>query len=123
MADAAPTTFDYRDRTLDINGRRVFLREAVPNTPAAETLVLLHGWVGTSSWMFRHMMPELGGRYHTIAPDLPGFGRSRTMAELPSIDAYVDFLSRLVDAPGLHPPPPVCVFLGGGIRPAFFPPY
>ncbi|MEE8370353.1 MAG: alpha/beta fold hydrolase, partial [Dehalococcoidia bacterium] len=94
MADAAPTTIVYRDRTLDISGRRVFVREAIPHTATTEALVLLHGWVGTSSWMFRRMMPELGARYHTIAPDLPGFGGSRTMAELPSIDAYVDFLSR-----------------------------
>ena len=97
MATVAPRTFAYRGRTLDIDGRRVFLREAVPHTSAPEALVLLHGWVGTSSWMFRHMMPELGARYHTIAPDLPGFGRSRTLAEIPSIGAYADFLGRLAD--------------------------
>ena len=119
MTISEGSSFAYRDRTLDINGRRVFFREAVPNTPAAETLVLLHGWVGTSSWMFRHMMPELGGRYHTIAPDLPGFGRSRTMAELPSIDAYVDFLSRLVDALGLDRLHLVGVSVGGTIALAF----
>ena len=119
MADAAPTTFASRDRTLDINGRRVFLREAVPQTAAAETLVLLHGWVGTSSWMFYRMMPELGARYHTIAPDLPGFGRSRTMAELPSIDTYVDFLSRLVDALDLDRIKLVGVSVGGTIALAF----
>ena len=97
MTISAPS-IAYRDRTLDLDGRRVFLREAVPSTPTPETLVLLHGWIGTSSWMFRHMMSELGARYHTIAPDLPGFGSSRTMAEVPSVDAYADFLYRLADA-------------------------
>ena len=98
MAKPAPSTFAYRGRTLDLGGRRAFFREAVPAAGGAEALVLLHGWVGTSSWMFRHIMPELGARYHTIAPDLPGFGRSRTLAEVPSIDAYTDFVRRLVDA-------------------------
>ncbi len=97
MAISTPSTFAYRGRTLDLDGRRVFLREAIPSSPTPETLVLLHGWVGTSSWMFRHMMPELGARYHTIVPDLPGFGRSRTLADVPSIDAYAEFLHRLVD--------------------------
>jgi 3-oxoadipate enol-lactonase/4-carboxymuconolactone decarboxylase len=98
MAIATPRTFAYRGRTLELDGRQVFLREAIPHAPAPEALVLLHGWVGTSSWMFRHVMPELGARYHVIAPDLPGFGRSRTLAEVPSIDAFADFLRRLVDA-------------------------
>ena len=98
MATSAPSTFAYRGRTLDIDGRRVFLREATPHTATTQALILLHGWVGTSSWMFRHLMPELGARYHTIAPDLPGFGRTRTLAEIPSIDAYAEFVGRLADA-------------------------
>jgi pimeloyl-ACP methyl ester carboxylesterase len=97
MATSTPSAFSYRGRTLDIGGRRVFVREAVPSSPTGEALILLHGWVGTSSWMFGHMMPELGPRYHTVAPDLPGFGRSRVLAEIPSIDAYADFVGRLVD--------------------------
>lgn len=98
MATTAPARFAYRGRELDIGGRRAFVREAVPGAPATEALILLHGWVGTSSWMFRHVMPELGSRYHVIAPDLPGFGRSRTLADVPSIDAYADFVYSLADA-------------------------
>lgn len=119
MAISTPSTFTYRGRTLDLDGRRVFLREAIPSTPTPETLVLLHGWVGTSSWMFRHMMPELGARYHTIAPDLPGFGRSRTLAEIPSIDAYADFLYRLADALEIDRFHLVGVSVGGTIALAF----
>ncbi|KKL69733.1 hypothetical protein LCGC14_2111960 [marine sediment metagenome] len=119
MAISTPSTFAYRGRTLDLDGRRVFLREAIPSTPTPETLVLLHGWVGTSSWMFRHMMPELGARYHTIAPDLPGFGRSRTLADIPSIDAYADFLHRLADALEIDRFHLVGVSVGGTIALAF----
>ncbi len=119
MAISTPSTFAYRCRTLDLDGRRVFLREAIPSTPAPETLLLLHGWVGTSSWMFRHMMPELGARYHTIVPDLPGFGRSRTLADIPSIDAYAEFLHRLADALEIDRFHLVGVSVGGTIALAF----
>src|SRR5215468_2999845 len=37
------------------------------------TLVLLHG-ATTAAWMWRPQLPLLGERYHTFAPDLPGFG-------------------------------------------------
>ncbi len=119
MAISTPSTFAYSGRTLDLDGRRVFLREAIPSTPEPETLVLLHGWVGTSSWMFRHIMPELGARYHTIAPDLPGFGRSRTLSEIPSIDAYAEFLGRLADTLEIDRFHLVAVSVGGTIALAF----
>jgi pimeloyl-ACP methyl ester carboxylesterase len=38
-------------------------------------VVLLHGFP-TSSFMFRHLIPLLAGRYHVIAPDHLGFGLS-----------------------------------------------
>jgi pimeloyl-ACP methyl ester carboxylesterase len=98
MAMTAPRTFAYSGRTLELDGREVFYREAAPSVAQAEPLLLLHGWVGTSSWMFRHILPQVGSRYRTIAPDLPGFGRSRTLADVPSIDAYTEFLRRFADA-------------------------
>jgi 2-hydroxy-6-oxonona-2,4-dienedioate hydrolase len=119
MATSAPGRFAYRGRELDIGGRRVFVREAVPGAPATEALILLHGWVGTSSWMFRHVMPELGSRYHVIAPDLPGFGRSRTLADVPSIDAYADFVCALADALEVDRFHLVGVSVGGTIAMAF----
>jgi len=55
------------------NGNRIFYREAGPET--APTILLLHGFP-TSSHMFRNLIPALAGRYHVVAPDLPGFGFS-----------------------------------------------
>ena len=49
----------------------------------ARTVVLLHGFP-TSSRMFRHLIPALADRYHVIAPDHLGFGRSDT----PSVDEF-----------------------------------
>ena len=59
--------------TTKINGVEIFYREAESkNKP---TILLLHGYP-TSSHMFRNLIPELSKKYHVIAPDYPGFGRS-----------------------------------------------
>src|SRR3970040_288633 len=85
------------NRTLSLSGRSAFFREATPNGESQGSLILLHGWIGTSSWMFRHVLPQLGRRYHTIAPDLPGFGRSQTLEETPSVNGYREFMRQLAD--------------------------
>lgn len=60
-------------RTAEIDGLSVFYREA--GDPAAETLVLLHGFP-TSSFMFRNLIDDLSDTYHLVAPDMIGFGHS-----------------------------------------------
>lgn len=62
-------------RTVEIDGVKVFYREAGPAD--APVVVLLHGFP-TSSRMFRNLIPALADRYHVIAPDYPGFGQSAT---------------------------------------------
>ncbi len=57
----------------DINGIEIFYREAGP--VEAPTLLLLHGYP-TSSHMYRNLIRDLSDRYHLIAPDYPGYGRS-----------------------------------------------
>lgn len=59
--------------TRKINGVEIFYREAGDkNKP---TLVLLHGYP-TSSHMFRNLIVDLSDKYHLIAPDYPGYGKS-----------------------------------------------
>jgi pimeloyl-ACP methyl ester carboxylesterase len=58
-------------RYADVDGHKVFYREAGPTN--APTILLLHGFP-TSSHMFRNLIPALAGKYHVVAPDLPGFG-------------------------------------------------
>jgi pimeloyl-ACP methyl ester carboxylesterase len=60
-------------RTVDVDGIQVFYREA--GNAGAPKLLLLHGFP-TSSHMFRDLIPLLADRFHLLAPDLPGFGRS-----------------------------------------------
>ena len=110
---ATPGTIE--NRTLILGGRRAFFREAIPDGESQGSLILLHGWIGTSSWMFRHVLPELGRRYHTIAPDLPGFGRSQTLEEAPSIDGYREFIRQLADELGINRFHLVGVSVGGTV--------
>jgi pimeloyl-ACP methyl ester carboxylesterase len=68
-------------RTVSVDGLDVFYREAGPAD--APVLLLLHGYP-SSSHMFRHLIPALADRYHVVAPDHIGFGRSSA----PSTDEF-----------------------------------
>jgi pimeloyl-ACP methyl ester carboxylesterase len=60
-----------RHSTVQVGPANVFYREA--GTQGQPVLLLLHGFANSSHY-FRHLMPKLAGRFHTIAPDLPSFG-------------------------------------------------
>ncbi|HEX4853578.1 alpha/beta hydrolase [Arenimonas sp.] len=72
-ATATEPTVQVRYQTAEIQGVRVFYREAGPAD--APAVLLLHGF-GASSHMFRDLIPTLAERYRVIAPDLPGFGQT-----------------------------------------------
>lgn len=55
-----------------------------------ETVVLLHGW-GGSSQSFFNLCELLSKRYNTISLDLPGFGQSDTPHRAWRVEDYVDF--------------------------------
>jgi pimeloyl-ACP methyl ester carboxylesterase len=78
-------------RTLDVDGLRIFYREA--GDPDAPTLLLLHGFP-SSSHMFRDLIPALSDSFHLVAPDLPGFGFS----EAPDRASFRYTFDRLADA-------------------------
>jgi pimeloyl-ACP methyl ester carboxylesterase len=88
-------------RTADVDGLTVFYREAGPRD--APALLLLHGFP-SASHMFRELIPLLADRFHIVAPDLPGFGKSA----MPPRDAFdytfehiAAVISRLTEVLGL----------------------
>jgi len=83
-------------RTADVDGLKVFYREAGP--AAAPKLLLLHGFP-TSSHMFRDLIPALAERFHIVAPDLPGFGQSAD-PKANTFDSLADTIERFTEAVG-----------------------
>ena len=84
---------DIAYRTADVAGLTVFYREA--GAADAPALVLLHGFP-SASHQFRELIPLLAGRFHLVAPDLPGFGKS-DMPPRGDFDYTFDHLADVID--------------------------
>jgi pimeloyl-ACP methyl ester carboxylesterase len=84
---------DIAYQTADVDGLSVFYREA--GAADAPTLLLLHGYP-SSSHMFRELIPLLADKFHLVAPDLPGFGKS-DMPERDKFDYTFDHLADVID--------------------------
>jgi pimeloyl-ACP methyl ester carboxylesterase len=80
-------------RTVAVDGRNIFYREAGPKD--APTLLLLHGFP-SSSRMFEPLLSRLADRYHLVAPDYTGFGHS-DWPDIPQFDYTFDHLTKIVD--------------------------
>jgi pimeloyl-ACP methyl ester carboxylesterase len=83
---AAPVAY----KTADVDGIKVFYREAGPAN--APVLLLLHGFP-TSSHMYRDLMPKLAGEFRVIAPDYPGYG----ISDAPAASEFSYTFERLTD--------------------------
>ncbi|MEV4127938.1 alpha/beta hydrolase [Nocardia sp. NPDC049707] len=79
-----------RHNTVEIQGQRVFYREA--GDPAKPALVLLHGFPSSSA-MFRNLLPSLAEDCHLIAPDHIGFGQSA----MPALDEFEYTFDKLTE--------------------------
>jgi pimeloyl-ACP methyl ester carboxylesterase len=89
-------------RTVDVDGLDVFYREA--GSPGSPTLLLLHGFP-SSSHMFRDLIPLLSDRFHIVAPDLPGFGRTALPPRESftySFDSLASVIGRFTEVIGLE---------------------
>jgi pimeloyl-ACP methyl ester carboxylesterase len=89
-------------RTADVDGLKIFYREAGPTD--APALLLLHGFP-SASHMFRDLIPLLADRYHVVAPDLPGFGQSDMPARARftyTFDGIAQIIDRFTEIVGLE---------------------
>ncbi|MDX3775424.1 alpha/beta hydrolase [Chromatiaceae bacterium AAb-1] len=93
-ANAAESPVQVHYRTMEIEGVNVFYREA--GAADAPTVLLLHGFAA-SSYMFRELIPQLAGKYHVIAPDLPGFGQTTVIPGV-KFSYTFDNLTAVIDA-------------------------
>jgi pimeloyl-ACP methyl ester carboxylesterase len=84
-------------RTADLDGFKIFYREAGP--AAAQNLLLLHGFP-SASHMFRDLIPLLADRFHIVAPDLPGFGKSEMPERGHTFDRIAETIDRFTEVIG-----------------------
>jgi len=88
-------------RSVSIDGVAIFYREA--GNKHAPTILLLHG-LPSSSRYFEPLFSRLADRYHLVAPDYPGCGRSdwpnRTKFAY-TFDHLADIVTRFTEALGI----------------------
>lgn len=76
-------------------------------------LILIHGWP-SSSYLWRHLIPDLSKHFHVIAPDLPGHGKSEKPANTRyDLDFFRNFILDFYDAMHLKTATLVAHDLGG----------
>jgi pimeloyl-ACP methyl ester carboxylesterase len=88
--------------TEQVGEVEVFYREAGPAD--APAILLLHGFP-SASHMFRELIADLADTYRLIAPDLPGFGQTKTPPRGHfdyTFDALADVIEGFVQALGLE---------------------
>ena len=100
-------------RTLTLAGHAVACFEL--GERSAPDVVLVHG-IGVSSRYFAPLERELSRDAHVVAPDLPGFGRSRVPDEPAlSVGEHADVLAALVEELALDRPVVVGHSMGGKV--------
>jgi pimeloyl-ACP methyl ester carboxylesterase len=87
-----------RHVTVRVEGVEVFVREA--GDPSSPHLVLLHGFPSSSRHYIR-LLDRLADRWHVVAPDYPGFGRSDPLESSPTFDRLAEITAATIDACGV----------------------
>ena len=72
-------------------------------------LIMLHGW-GSNIDLFAGVVNFARKKYHVVAMDMPGFGKSDEPAEPMDVDAFVDFVLEFIKT--LYPEEKEIIFLG-----------
>ena len=76
-----------------VNGQAIHVVEEGP--PQYQTALLVHGWC--SSWYaLSPLLGMLSQRFHCLAVDLPGYGKSPPFPHRTTIPAYADLLAEFI---------------------------
>lgn len=101
MTQTTKTQNQVEEKTVKIDAQDVFYLES--GRKDAPTILLLHGFP-TSSHMFRNLIPALSDKFHLVAPDMIGYGRS----SMPTVDEFeytfehqTDIIEKLTEELGL----------------------
>lgn len=83
----------YKEGTFNIHGQEIHFVQA--GQPGRQIALLIHGW--SSSWYATTpLLGLLAQRFHCIAIDLPGYGKSPALNGPTTIQRYVDLISDLL---------------------------
>lgn len=92
-SQAQPDRTTYMIDEPVFGGRAYVIEDGRSNQ---ELVVLVHGLGDIAADTWKGVIPELAKRFHVLAFDLPGFGRSGKDNQLYSPDNYVAFIDYLV---------------------------
>jgi pimeloyl-ACP methyl ester carboxylesterase len=83
----------YEMTMYTIGGQELYVREE--GRQHKQVALLIHGW--SSSWFaMSPLLSLLSKRYHCLAVDLPGYGKSPPPAKRATIAGYADLLAALI---------------------------
>lgn len=78
----------------EVNGQQINAVEA--GSASRQKAILIHGW-SSSSYALSPLMGILSQRFHCIAVDLPGYGKSPPLNKRVTIDDYADLMAALIE--------------------------
>ena len=85
---------EYAEGTFQIGDQKIHYVEA--GKRGRQVVLLIHGW--SSSWYaMSPLLDSLGQRFHAIAIDLPGYGKSPRLKEKTTIPKYADLIADLIE--------------------------
>jgi pimeloyl-ACP methyl ester carboxylesterase len=85
---------------------------------SGDTLVLLHGFCEDQN-IWELLIPPLAQQYKLILIDLPGFGKSEGLKDIPSVESYAESVSAVLKQEGISGCSMIGHSLGGYVTLAF----